>query len=100
MLRSRLSPMLKILPEEYTVDYASTVMTGRAHIVTDPQERRQAMLEICRRHAGAERDATSTEYFDHAGSQIDVWRFDPEMVSGKSRSWTEKVSHILAKQGF
>lgn len=25
------------LPEEYTVDYASTVMTGRAHIVTDPQ---------------------------------------------------------------
>ena len=49
---------------------------------------------------GAERDATSTEYFDHAGSQIDVWRFDPEMVTGKSRSWTEKVSHILAKQGF
>lgn len=45
------------LPEEYTVDYASTVMTGRAHIVTDPQERRQAMLEICRRYAGAERDA-------------------------------------------
>ena len=38
------------LPEEYTVDYASTVMTGRAHIVTDPQERRQAMLEICRRY--------------------------------------------------
>lgn len=59
------------LPEEYTVDYASTVMTGRAHIVTDPQERRQAMLEICRRYAGADRDATSTEYFDHAGSQID-----------------------------
>lgn len=88
------------LPEEYTVDYASTVMTGRAHIVTDPQERRQAMLEICRRYAGADRDAISTEYFDHAGSQIDVWRFDPEMVSGKSRSWTEKVSHILAKQGF
>ena len=88
------------LPAEYTVDYASAVMTGRAHIVTDPQERRQAMLEICRRYAGAERDAASTEYFDHAGSQIDVWRFDPEMVSGKSRSWTEKVSHILAKQGF
>ena len=79
------------LPAEYTVDYASAVMTGRAHIVTDPQERRQAMLEICRRYAGAERDAASTEYFDHAGSQIDVWRFDPEMVSGKSRSWTEKV---------
>ena len=81
------------LPEEYTVDYASTVMTGRAHIVTDPQERRQAMLEICRRYAGAERDATST-----SGALIPKW-LRASLGAGRKRFrtfWPSKVSEACA----
>lgn len=72
---------------EYSVDYASAVVAGRAALVLDEAERRRAAALICARYVGEDRKAQSEAYFEQAGRAVTIWRVDVERVSGKSRGW-------------
>lgn len=87
------------LGAEHSTDYASAVITGVARRVSDPEEKRRAALLICRRHAGAAAADRSAAYYAESSHLIDVWRLDPEEVTGKSRGW-EAAAREFESRGF
>lgn len=83
-------------PLEFSVDYASAVISGRACLVMDEAERRHAALLICARHAAEAGKEKSEAYYGEAGRAITIWRVDIERASGKSRGW-DRISAELAR---
>lgn len=69
----------------YSVEYASATLTGKAEVVTDPEERAEALRMICRRHtpdfmAGVE--DYIAKYFDRTA----VVRIAIESITGKANT--------------
>ncbi len=85
----------KRLSEERTVDYASAVVEGEAHLVTDEAERQKAFLAICEAHAAGPSTAEHLAYARREGDSAGVWRVTIQSLSGKSRSW----AHISEELG-
>lgn len=79
----------KRLADERTVDYASAVVEGEAHLVTDEAERQKAFLAICEAHAAGPSAAEHTEYARREGDYAAIWRVTIDTLSGKSRSWAQ-----------
>ncbi|MGN1149587.1 MAG: pyridoxamine 5'-phosphate oxidase family protein, partial [Sutterella sp.] len=52
------------LPEWYSVDFASAVVTGTASPVTDEDEKMKAMKAILKRHAPGNSDARNDVQFE------------------------------------
>lgn len=77
----------KTLPLEFTVDYASAVVAGRACLVMDDEERRHAL------EAGKEK---AEAYYAEGGRAITIWRVAIESATGKSRGW-DRISAGLAR---
>lgn len=74
-----------LIPEFYSVDFASVVVAGVAKEVTDEAEKMQAMQALLSRYApgnSAERNAVQ---FANRYPLISVWRVDIESISGKAR---------------
>ena len=86
----------KTLPLEFTVDYASAVVAGRACLVMDDEERRHAALLICARHALEAGKEKAEAYYAEGGRAITIWRVAIESATGKSRGW-DRISAGLAR---
>ena len=78
----------KRLAEERTVDYASAVVEGEAHLVTDETERQKAFLAICEAHAAGPSPEKHLAYARREGDSAALWRVTIHSLSGKSRSWS------------
>ncbi len=74
------------LQEHYSVDYASAIVSGRAHRVTDPGECQVALEALCRRHCPDRPvEEWRAEIRKHAKA-TGVWRIDIDSITGKSRA--------------
>lgn len=72
-----------VIPGKFTVGYDSAVFHGRAHIVTDPRERRAALYAITERYAPADL-AGLDEEIERFGARTVIVRIVPETITGKS----------------
>lgn len=73
------------LPEQYSVDYASAIVAGRAHLVTDEAEREKAIRAIIARHAPGNDPMANENTISHALPATQIWRVEIESVTGKAR---------------
>lgn len=74
------------LQEDFSVDYESAIVSGRACRVLDAEEWRHALLALCRRHCPSRTESeVLAEIRKHAAATA-VWRIDIESISGKSRA--------------
>lgn len=84
-----------VIPEFYSVDFASVVVAGVVTEVRDEAEKKQAMQALLKRYApdnSAERNAVQ---FAHRFPLLSVWRVDIESITGKARGaalWQGKES--------
>ncbi|MBR3866209.1 MAG: pyridoxamine 5'-phosphate oxidase family protein [Butyricicoccus sp.] len=75
----------EVIGEKLTVGYDSAVMHGKAKIVTDPHQRKQALYAITERYC-PEQMSRFGEEFEKFACQTVVVRIDPDVVTGKSNS--------------
>ena len=75
----------EVIGEKLTVGYDSAVMHGKAKIVTDPRQRKQALYAITERYC-PEQMSRFGEEFEKFACQTVVVRIDPDVVTGKSNS--------------
>ena len=87
------------VPEEFSVNYATAIVAGRAALVLDEAERRHAMELVLARHAPDVEPETIAKRLDEGLRTVSVWRVDIERVSGKSRGW-DRISPMLAEKGY
>lgn len=73
----------KVLREKYTVGYESAIVEGIATMVTDPEEKMEALLLICKRYA-LESEEANMAYIMPMFEKTGVCRIDITAVSGKS----------------
>ena len=73
------------LPEQFSVNYASAVVSGRATLVTDEAERHASMQALLARHAPGNTPEHNKQYIDAAFQFVAMWRIDIESVTGKAR---------------
>lgn len=74
------------LPGEFSVNYASAILTGKAMPVTDEAEKKKLATAIAMRHvpqAGAE---GIEKYYQAGNKGIQVWKIKIEKVTGKARN--------------
>lgn len=74
------------VPEEFSVNYATAIVAGRAALVLA-------------RHAPDVEPETIAKRLDEGLRTVSVWRVDIERVSGKSRGW-DRISPMLAEKGY
>ena len=75
----------EVIGEKLTVGYDSAVMHGKAKIVTDPHQRKQALRAITERYCPDQMSRFGEE-FEKFACQTVVVRIDPETITGKSNS--------------
>lgn len=74
------------LPDHFSVDYESVIVSGRAYPVTDAQEWERALIALCRRHCPEQpMHSVLAEIRKHAKATA-VWRIEIDSMSGKSRA--------------
>ena len=74
----------RVIPEKFTADYESAVMTGKCEIVTDEKEKIAAMSAICEKYA-----ASNMSNFDAAMTadklpNLCICKIAIEQITGKS----------------
>ena len=72
--------------KEFSVNYASATLEGRATLVTDPEEKRASMLAFCEHNAASAGPEAAAAYYGNAKDAIDVWRIDITRIAGKARN--------------
>lgn len=75
----------EVIGEKLTVGYDSAVMHGKAKIVSDPQQRKEALYAITERYCPDQMSRFGEE-FDKFACQTVIVRIDPETITGKSNS--------------
>ncbi|MBQ8829547.1 MAG: pyridoxamine 5'-phosphate oxidase family protein [Burkholderiaceae bacterium] len=79
------------LPEVYSVDFASVIVSGKASEVTDNQEKILAMKELLKRHAPNNSKERNMIQAKIRYPLISVWKVKIESICGKARAakiWT------------
>lgn len=67
-------------PEEFTVAFESAVAFGTAREVTEPEEKRRALLALCRKYAPE--TAGAAAYMEQYPG-VAVWRVEVSGITGK-----------------
>ncbi len=73
----------KVVPEMLSTLYESTVVFGRAAVVTDVEEKRRALVALVRRFA-ADMAADTERAFRDWGPKTTVFRIEIERITGKA----------------
>ena len=90
------------LPQWYSVDFASAVVTGKAYPITDPKEREKAFAAILKRHAPENSDVRNKKQLEVRGPLAQIWKIEIERITGKARgaSKWEKGKSIYEVQNM
>lgn len=78
------------LPERYSVDYASAVITGLASLVTEETERLAAMRAILARHAPGNDPEADAKTLENGMGYTQIWKVHITGITGKARCGAEK----------
>ncbi len=74
------------LPDNFSVNYASAIVAGRAELVTGEAERRKIALALGLRHGPVAGARAVEAYYEAFGQGIAIWKITVDSVSGKARS--------------
>ena len=74
------------LPEWYSVDFASVVVTGKVSLVKDPAVRARAMMALVKRFAPNNSDERNAVQMGERFSEALIWRVDIDHLQGKARA--------------
>lgn len=74
-----------LIPEFYSVDFASVVVAGIVSEVREEAEKMQAMQALLKRYAPNNSDERNAVQFAHRFPLLSVWRVDIESITGKAR---------------
>ena len=77
-------PKAVLAPEQYTTLFASAVVRGTAHEVTDISEKEHALRLICGTFASEFPEELERRIAAGSARTTDIWRIDIDSVSGKS----------------
>lgn len=75
----------------YSVDFASAIVRGKAHKVTDPKEIAHAFDLILGRHAPSNSKTRNDIQKKVRGPYATVWKIDIEHIDGKARAAKEWI---------
>lgn len=82
--------------DDFSTEFKSTIVSGRASQVTDPQEKIRALEAISLRYTPAYMD-----HFEEAVAEslhrTHVWKVEIETVTGKEKKYDEKGREIKAR---
>lgn len=74
------------LPNEFSVNYASAIVTGRVSQIKDEAEKRRIATAIAKRQVPAAGDEAIRKYYEAGNKGIFVWKIDVATVTGKARN--------------
>ncbi|GAB4184687.1 MAG: pyridoxamine 5'-phosphate oxidase family protein [Calditrichia bacterium] len=74
----------QLLPEDYSTLYESVIVFGRAYLVNDEEEKRNALMELIEKYA-AEYKSEAENYFKKWFSKTAVYGIKIEHITGKAR---------------
>lgn len=74
----------RIVPEEFTTEYESVIVTGRARIVEEPDERRRALRLIVKKYA-AEHLEQGVKAIERSLHRTSVIAIEVDSFSGKCK---------------
>ena len=77
-------PKAVLAPEQYTTLFASAVVRGTAHEVTDISEKEHALRLICGTFASEFPEELERRIAAGSARTTGIWRIDIDSVSGKS----------------
>lgn len=75
----------RVVPEEFTTEYESVIVTGRASIVEDDAERRTALRAIVEKYSPAHLEQ-GLQAIDRSFHRTNIIAIDVEHFSGKKKS--------------
>lgn len=82
----------QIVPEEYTTYFRSVIVFGKAHIISDPVEKRHAIEKIAERYSPMQEEGR-LKVIDNQFDQVCLIELDIEHMSGK-----EAIELVRAKE--
>lgn len=75
-----------IAENEFSVNYASAIIQGEACLVQDENDRKAALLAICRAKDPKAGDEASMRFIEGGLASIDVWQIKVTSLTGKARN--------------
>lgn len=75
----------QVLPEQFSTNYESTVVFGRARELTEPEEKRVALEKLIVKYSPEFQEA-GHRYIERSGAATGVYEIVVEHMSGKARS--------------
>ncbi len=75
----------KLHPTEFSMLYESAIAEGTAELVTDPQEKFDAVMALCEHNAFVHGMENAKKHYGEEQAGADVWRIHLDKVSGKAR---------------
>lgn len=82
-----------LIPEKFTTEYESAVVTGQAEELTSPEEKLHALHLLCLRHAGPAMD----KFEDAASASLSrtgIWRVRMEEITGKRKKYDSQGNEM------
>lgn len=76
----------EVAKNEFSVNYASAVIQGEAHLVEDEAEQKAALLAICRAKDPEAGDEASWKFIEAGLASIDIWQIKVTNLTGKARN--------------
>ncbi len=74
------------LPHDFSVNYASAIVSGRISAVVDEDEKRRVATAFCLRHVPQAGLEAIEDYYAKGNRFITFWKVTIESVSGKARN--------------
>lgn len=92
-----------LLPEWYSIDFASAIVTGKAHLIEDKKEEMVAIKHILARLAPKNSAQRNMVQMKHRLPLAQFWKVDIEKITGKARGarkWVKGESiHAVQDMG-
>lgn len=82
-----------VVEKEYTTYYRSVMVFGRASVVEDDAERREAFLAIAKKYSPSMNLESHEAVIARSGARACVVKIEPERITGK-----EAIEYVQAKE--
>lgn len=74
------------LPKDFSVNYASAIVSGHISLVSDEDEKHRVATAFCQRHVPQAGDQAIEKYYAAGGKFVVFWKVTIESISGKARN--------------
>lgn len=74
------------LPKDFSVNYASAIVSRHISLVSDEDEKHRVATAFCQRHVPQAGDQAIEKYYAAGGKFVVFWKVTIESISGKARN--------------